>query len=43
MLRKLWIELWEAEMMEEVESWTTNTEEAEEVVQRSLAEADMLE
>ena len=43
MLRKLWIELWEAEMKEEVESLTTNTEEAEEEVRRSLAEADMLE
>ena len=43
MLRKLWIELMEAEMKEEVESLTTNTEEAEEEVQRSLAEADMLE
>ena len=43
MLRKLWIELMEAEMKEEVESLTTNTEEAEEEVRRSLAEADMLE
>ena len=43
MLRKLWFELMEAEMMEEVESWTTSTEEAEEEVRRSLAEADMME